>query len=107
MGTAPLVVASNRGPLSIESQADGADDIRRGAGGLVSGMQAALQATPNAVWICCALNDRERLVSRRSGSGSLSQLPAVADALAGEFEVSMLTIDARTLRLSYQGVTNT
>src|SRR5919204_333119 len=106
MGSAPLIVASNRGPLSIEVQADGSDRVQRGAGGLVSGMQAALRATPDAVWICCAFNDRERSVSRRTGSGQLSQLPLVADALAGDFEVRMLPIDAMTFRLSYHGMSN-
>ena len=70
-GSAPLVVASNRGPISIVSVEDGDDEIRRGGGGLVSGMQAALAATPDAVWICAALNDRERSLARRALSGRL------------------------------------
>ena len=77
-GSAPLVVASNRGPISIVPVEDGDDEIRRGGGGLVSGMQAALAATPDAVWICAALNDRERSLARRArvrpavgGTGSL------------------------------------
>ena len=107
MGSAPLVVASNRGPLSIEAQQDGEDDIQRGGGGgLVNGMQAALRAVPEALWICCALNDRERSLSRRTWPGHLSQLPSVAKALAGEYELRMLPIDAKTFRLAYQGVAN-
>ena len=75
-GSAPLVVASNRGPISIVPVEDGDDEIRRGGGGLVSGMQAALAATPDAVWICAALNDRERSLARRAVSGRLSEVPA-------------------------------
>src|SRR6478609_8626100 len=74
-GSAPLVVASNRGPISIVPVEDGDDEIRRGGGGLVSGMQAALAATPDAVWICAALNDRERSLARRAVSGRLSAVP--------------------------------
>ena len=48
-GRAPLVVASNRGPLSIVAVDDGDDEVRRGGGGLVSGMQAALSAVPDAI----------------------------------------------------------
>ena len=106
MGSAPLIVASNRGPLSIVAVDDGDDEVRRGGGGLVSGMQAALSATPDAVWICAALNDRERAMARRCTSGRLSEVPAVADALAGDFDVRMLPIDALTFRQSYNGIAN-
>ena len=104
--SAPLVVASNRGPISIVPVEDGDDEIRRGGGGLVSGMQAALAATPDAVWICAALNDRERTLARRTSSGRLSALPEVSDALKGEFDVRMLPIDALTFRQAYNGVAN-
>lgn len=106
MGSASLVVASNRGPLSVVSVEDGDDEVRRGGGGLVSGMQAALSSTPDAVWICAALNDRERSLARRGQSGRLSTVPAVADALAGEFDVRMLPIDAQTFRQAYNGIAN-
>ena len=43
-GSAPLLVASNRGPLTVVAVEDGDDEIRRGGGGLVSGMQAALSS---------------------------------------------------------------
>jgi trehalose 6-phosphate synthase len=105
-GRAPLVVASNRGPLSIVAVDDGDDEVRRGGGGLVSGMQAALSSAPDAVWICAALNDRERAISRRATSGRLSEVPAVADALAGDFDVRMLPIDALTFRQAYNGIAN-
>jgi trehalose 6-phosphate synthase len=104
MGTAPLIVASNRGPLSIVAVYDGEDEVRRGGGGLVSGMQAALSATPDAVWICAALNERERFIARRSTR--LSEVPVVADALAGDFDVRMLPIDAQTFRQAYNGISN-
>jgi trehalose 6-phosphate synthase len=106
MGTAPLIVASNRGPLSIVAVDDGDDEVRRGGGGLVSGMQAALSAVSDAVWICAALNDRERALARRSRSGRLSEVPVVADALGGDFDVRMLPIDALTFRQAYNGISN-
>jgi hypothetical protein len=45
-----------------------------------------LAATPDAVWICAALNDRERSLARRAVSGRLSAVPEVSDALKGEFD---------------------
>ncbi|HEU5007906.1 MAG TPA: trehalose-6-phosphate synthase [Jatrophihabitantaceae bacterium] len=105
-GRSPLLVASNRGPLSVVAVEDGDDEVRRGSGGLVSGMQAALAATPDAVWVCAAMNDRERQLARQAESGGLSALPFVADALHGDFDVRMLPIDAQTFRAAYNGVAN-
>jgi trehalose 6-phosphate synthase len=105
-GRAPLLVASNRGPLTVAAVADGDDEIRRGGGGLVSGMQAALTATPDAVWVCAALNERERALARQAPHGRISQLPAVADAMRGDFGVRLLPIDAQTFRNAYNGIAN-
>jgi trehalose 6-phosphate synthase len=106
---APLLVASNRGPLTVVAAAESDtndDEISRGGGGLVSGMQAALSAAPHAVWVCAALNDRERTLARQAPDGRISELPLVADALKGDFDVSMLPIDAQTFRNAYNGVAN-
>lgn len=105
-GRAPLLVASNRGPLSVVAVEDGDDEIRRGSGGLVSGMQNALGATPDAVWVCAAMNDRERALTRQSTSGRLSEVPFASDALKGDFDVRMLPIDGVTYRNAYNGVAN-
>ncbi|WP_375485224.1 trehalose-6-phosphate synthase [uncultured Jatrophihabitans sp.] len=105
-GTARLLVASNRGPLTVVAVDDGDDQITRGSGGLVSGMQAALSTTPDAVWVSAAMNDRERSLARRAPGGRISELPEVADALHGDFDVRLLPIDALTFRNAYNGVAN-
>jgi trehalose 6-phosphate synthase len=105
-GRSPLLVASNRGPLSVVAVEDGDDEVRRGSGGLVSGMQTALAATPDAVWVCAAMNDRERQLARQAQHGRLSELPFVAEALHGDFDVRLLPIDAQTFRAAYNGVAN-
>src|SRR5689334_6743265 len=106
MGDATLIVASNRGPLTVQAVEDDDDEISRGGGGLVSGMQAALSATPDAVWVCAAMNDRERTLARQAENGKLSRLPQVAEALNGDFDVHMLPIDAQTFRAAYNGIAN-
>jgi trehalose 6-phosphate synthase len=103
---ADLVVASNRGPLSIKSSEDADEDVvDRGGGGLVSGMQSALTAAPDSVWVCAAMSERERALSREAG-GRLSKIDMVAEALRGDFDVRMLPIDAQTYRQSYNGIAN-
>src|ERR1700709_350674 len=106
MGNAPLLVASNRGPITVVAVEDGDDEVRRGGGGLVSGMQVALAAAPDAVWVCAALNERERELAKHAENGRLVTVPEVADALHGDFDVRMLPIDAPTFRSAYNGVAN-
>jgi trehalose 6-phosphate synthase len=105
-GRAPLLIASNRGPLTVVAVEDGDDEIRRGGGGLVSGMQTALGAVPDAVWVCAAMNERERALARQAPHGRISDLPPVADAMRGDFDVRLLPIDAQTFRNAYNGVAN-
>src|SRR4051812_8050155 len=100
-GKPELLIASNCGPLTIVRTSDGEDDISRGSGGLVSGMQHALADSPDAVWVCAAMNDRERALARRAPRGRLSQIDIAASALDGEFDVRMLPIDAGTFRIAY------
>ena len=105
-GRPELLIASNRGPLSIVTNADGDDEISRGSGGLVSGMQTALMSSPDAVWVCAAMNDRERALARRASGGRLSEIELVATALHGDFDVRMLPIDAATFRVAYDSIAN-
>ena len=105
-GAARLLVASNRGPLTVVAVDDGDDQITRGGGGLVSGMQAALSTSSDAVWVSAALNDRERALARRAPGGRISELPEVAEALQGDFDVRLLPIDAQTFRNAYNGIAN-
>ncbi len=105
-GRAPLLIASNRGPLSVVAVEDGDDEIRRGGGGLVSGMQTALAAKPHAVWVCAAMNERERALARHVSNGRITDLPSVAEAMRGDFDVRLLPIDAQTFRNAYNGIAN-
>jgi trehalose 6-phosphate synthase len=105
-GRAPLLIASNRGPLSVVGVEDGDDEIRRGSGGLVSGMQDALREAPDAVWVCAAMNDRERALARQATDGRLSAVEFASEALQGDFDVRMLPIDGLTFRNAYNGVAN-
>jgi len=101
VGRSELVVASNRGPLSLATGEDGREIARRGGGGLVSAMSSAM-ASVACVWVCCALNDQERAVARRAPSGHLSAL----DIDTGELDVRMLPLDATTFRRAYNGIAN-
>ncbi|MEP6697305.1 MAG: trehalose-6-phosphate synthase [Pseudonocardiales bacterium] len=98
-GTSQLLVASNRGPLSLSRGADGRNVIGHGGGGLVQGMSAAMRSV-EGVWVCSALNEHERLVARRS-AGRLAHAGGDDD-----LDVRMLPIDAGTFQRAYNGIAN-
>jgi trehalose 6-phosphate synthase len=58
------------------------------------------------VWVCAAMNDRERALGRQATHGRLSELEFAASALRGDFDVRMLPIDGLTFRNAYTGVAN-
>ncbi|WP_405979469.1 trehalose-6-phosphate synthase [Streptomyces sp. NBC_00158] len=86
-----VLVAANRGPLSYALDADGTLSARRGGGGLVSGLSAALAAQPEALWICAALSEADREAVRRGVS---------------EPGVRMLDIDPEVYDDAYNGIAN-
>ncbi|KIQ63250.1 alpha,alpha-trehalose-phosphate synthase [Kitasatospora griseola] len=99
-GAAPILVASNRGPVSFRTEDDGTLSLRRGGGGLVSGLSAI--DDPNAVWVCAALSDADRAAARQAPEGRLDR----AGHDVGGQAVRMLDIDPETFARAYNGVAN-
>ncbi|MGW0392315.1 alpha,alpha-trehalose-phosphate synthase (UDP-forming) [Streptomyces sp. NPDC003042] len=86
-----VLVAANRGPLSYALATDGTLSTRRGGGGLVSGLSAALAQQPEALWICAALSEADREAVRRG---------------VAEPGVRMLDIDPTVYDDAYNGIAN-
>ncbi|WP_377270664.1 trehalose-6-phosphate synthase [Peterkaempfera sp. SMS 1(5)a] len=99
-GSAPILVASNRGPLSFTVEDDGALSLRRGGGGLVSGLSAI--DDPDAVWVCAALTEGDRTAARQAPSGRLDR----AGHDTGGQHIRMLEIDPGTFARAYNGIAN-
>jgi trehalose 6-phosphate synthase len=89
----PVVLVSNRGPLSFERADDGGLVGRRGAGGLVSGI-GPLVAGTSATWLAAALTDEDRAAA---DDGVIE---------ADGYRVRVLAIDPETYRLAYDVVSN-
>jgi len=89
-GAHPILVASNRGPVTYEVREDGSLHAKRGGGGLVSGL-SAIGPDAGAVWVCAALGDGDREAVRRG---------------VGEDGVRMLDIDATVFADAYNGIAN-
>ena len=93
MAQRPVVIVSNRGPLSFSLADDGELTAKRGAGGLVSGLAPLVTGT-DAVWIAAAISEGDREAATRG----------VLDAEG--FRVRLLTIDADDYRAAYDVVCN-
>ncbi|MFD8087446.1 trehalose-6-phosphate synthase [Kitasatospora sp. NPDC059722] len=98
--SATVLVASNRGPVSFSTADDGTLTLKRGGGGLVSGLSAI--DDPNAVWVCAALGDADRRAAREAPHGRLD----LAGHDVGGQAVRMLDIDPETFARAYNGVAN-
>jgi trehalose 6-phosphate synthase len=101
-----VLVASNRGPVAFASGEDGGLVLRRGAGGLVSGLgQAAADAPAEAlpmVWVCAALGDADRRAVRSAPAGRLD----LAGYDTGGTAVRMLDMDRTVFDRAYNAVAN-
>ena len=96
-----LLIASNRGPVSVSAREGGGEEVKRGGGGLVSGMMSALHDV-GGLWVCSALNDRERAAARKATDGHLQE----AGYDTGGLDVRMLPIDSSTFGRAYNGIAN-
>src|SRR6478672_9165378 len=96
-----LIVASNRGPVSYSHAADGSLTVKRGGGGMVSGLVSGLGAVAadgGALWLCTALSDADRQAAR--------QAMGAAPAAPGEVPVRMLDIPAGVFNAAYNSIAN-
>jgi trehalose 6-phosphate synthase len=91
--TRPVVVVSNRGPISFRVADDGTLQARRGAGGLVSGL-GPLVAGTDATWIAAAMSEGDRQAAARG----------VIEAEG--FRVRTLAFPPDTYRAAYDVVCN-
>lgn len=89
----PVVIVSNRGPVSFTRADDGRLEASRGAGGLVSGV-GPLVAGTDAVWIAAAMSDADRAAAAAG----------VVDAEG--FHARLLDIDDSDYRQAYDVVCN-
>ena len=89
----PIVLVSNRGPVSFERADDGTLTSKRGAGGLVSGI-GPLATDGDVTWLAAAMSDDDR----EAASAGVVE--------ADGFRVRLLDLDPDVYRLAYDVVSN-
>ena len=95
-----ILVASNRGPVSFNRGDDGVLSVKRGGGGVVSGL-TSVASNEDMLWVCAALSDADRAATRRADGGMLD-----LDGSPGGSAVRMLDIPAATFNRAYNTVAN-
>jgi trehalose 6-phosphate synthase len=66
-GRRPLIVVSNRGPVTYDRDAQGRRIERRGGGGLVTALRGLLEHH-DVTWIASAITDEDRVVAAEGGT---------------------------------------
>jgi trehalose 6-phosphate synthase len=95
-----ILVASNRGPVSFSRGDDGRLSVKRGGGGVVSGL-SSVASHEDLLWVCAALTDGDRVAARTAPGGMLS-----LDGSFGGSAVRMLDIPTGTFNRAYNTVAN-
>ncbi|HZN19006.1 MAG TPA: trehalose-6-phosphate synthase [Micromonosporaceae bacterium] len=97
--TAPLVIASNRGPVDFELTENGIT-TRRGEGGLIAVLGPVL-ADRDGVWVAAARTEGDRVMARRADAGGVLSL---VDLPEGRVAVRGLELDPRDYEAYYSSV---
>ena len=104
MGDTPagrrVLVASNRGPVSFSRGDDGQFTVKRGGGGVVSGLSTVAEEE-EVLWVCATLSDDDRAAVHAAGDGLLD-----LEGASGESAVRMLDLPPDVFELAYNGVAN-
>jgi trehalose 6-phosphate synthase len=98
--SAPLVIASNRGPVEFSEGPDGAVQGRRGGGGLIAILGPAI-ASSGGVWIAAARSTTDRRVARHADDNN--QLITV-DLPQGQIAMRCLELDEEAFAAYYHRV---
>lgn len=98
-GRAPLVVASNRGPVELRVDEDGRVVENRGGGGLIGVLGPAL-ASRNGTWVAAALTEEDRRAARTRESGTVVELPE------GAVRLRSLDLDRQDYDGYYRDISN-
>jgi trehalose 6-phosphate synthase len=72
---APLVLVSNRGPVTYDLDVRGVRTERRGTGGLVTALTGLVNHRSDTLWVASAMNDEDAKVSAEHGHRAFSVTP--------------------------------
>src|SRR5262249_51282969 len=96
-GRTPLVLVSNRGPVTFHARGE----VQRGSGGLVTAL-TGLASYRDAVWIASAMSEHDVAVSESNGGRAFP----VRSPGGGEFQVRLVVSDPQAYDRFYNVFAN-
>lgn len=96
----PLIVASNRGPVTFEPGPDGELELHRGAGGLVTALIGAMHDA-GGLWVAAARSEGDRQMVAQTGDGRID-----LQKYGSPYHVRYLDIAPDDYDAYYNGVSN-
>jgi trehalose 6-phosphate synthase len=99
----PLIVASNRGPVTFTREADGSFSSRKGSGGVVTAVTGIAKGQ-QPIWVACpmTLGDRRRAEQARE----LGDEFIIPEGLDSEFRLKFVLPDSATYHKYYNKISN-
>ena len=98
---APLVLVSNRGPVTYDVDADGERFEKRGTGGLVTALTGLVNHRSDTLWVASTMTDEDAVVSRENDEQSF-----VVGESGSEFRVRLVQSDPFAYDRFYNVIAN-
>ncbi len=102
LASRPLIVASNRGPVTFTHRKDGTFSSRQGSGGLVTAVRSVLK-DHQAIWIAAAMNDGDRA---RAKVALEADEPFIADSPESRFKLRFVMPSPEAYHQYYNVISN-
>lgn len=98
----PLIVVSNRGPVTFRQHKDGSFTARQGSGGLVTAVRSVLH-DHEAIWIAAAMTEGDRARDRMAAASGEAFIKDSPDSL---FQLQFVTPTHEAYNKYYNEISN-
>ncbi|HQY30896.1 MAG TPA: trehalose-6-phosphate synthase, partial [Thermomicrobiales bacterium] len=99
----PLIVASNRGPVSFTRERDGKFSSRKGSGGVVTAV-SAIARDKHPIWVACPMSDGDRARAELAEKDGESVITPEGEN--PEFRLKFVLPTKRAYNLYYNEIAN-
>lgn len=102
LSSRPLIVVSNRGPVTFTQRKDGSFSSRQGSGGLVTAVRSVLR-DHEAIWIAAAMTDGDRA---RDAMAEEAGESFIRDSPTSRFQLQFITPSQEAYNKYYNEISN-
>jgi trehalose 6-phosphate synthase len=99
----PLIVASNRGPVTFTRERDGKFSSRRGSGGVVTAV-SAIARDRQPIWVACPMSEGDRLRAEQAEKNGETVISPPGDS--PDFRVRFVVPTKEAYHLYYNVISN-